>query len=932
MTMSILRVCGVASLLAVLGGLPSTAMALATFETNYATLSIGADARIVCLTDKSSRQDYAQHDPQVAFAIATVEGTECPATSAAVHNDRITFSFGESGAQVVIGLRARPYYFYLKVLRATDNIDSLTFCHIPLTLKGTLDEPFAACMLALDLQTNVPEIPGPSRLLRAMCVKRFGLVGAEAALVACPTIRMREVLKDAVGNAPELPHSPVGGPWAVDGPLNRLSYLFNFGGLSEQTVNEWIERAKSLGFKQIQFHGGSSFRFGDCKLDPQTYPNGLASMRAVTDRLHAAGLYVGMQPYAFFIDKRCPWVTPVPDPRLAKDATFTLAADIGPDATEVQVVESTEGMSAITGFFVRNSVTLQIDDELIVYSGVSKQPPYAFTGCTRGAYGTRVSSHTAGAKVHHLKELFGLFVPDPDTTLLGEVADRIAELFNEGGFDCIYLDALDGEDVLGGAANSWHYGSKFVFELWKRLKRPAVMEYSTFHHHLWYLRSRMGAWDHPTRSYKAFIDMHVRENQANDRMFLPSNLGWWAFMSWGGIQTEPTFPDDIEYLCCKAIGTDSGLSMTTYDPASPAHRRLAAIMRRYEDVRNGNLVPEHVKALLREPQREFTLVEGSEAQPVFRPVRYTRHKVENPETSTWTVKNDFEAQPIALRIEVLASCGPYDEEESVLVADLADADAFPERSAAESIVLNVEPSTEQVKTGGQSAKLTATNNRPSRHGSWAKIGRTFEPNLDLSKNQALGVWVHGDGQQEVLNFQRTSPHFISHGIEDHYVVVDFVGWRYFELVEPEGERHADYVWPYGGAYAIYRELVNLGRIASFSVWVNNLPANSTVTCYLSPVRGLAVFPTRIKNPAVTINGQTIIFPVEMETGSYVEFHSMDDCKLYGPRGELLVEVEPTGEVPAVVRGDNEVSFRCEGPPGIRPRARVTIVTHGDPIQ
>ncbi|MBM3500392.1 MAG: hypothetical protein FJX74_17175 [Armatimonadetes bacterium] len=901
------------------------------FENRHARLAIGADAKGVHLVDKASGRDYAQHSPESPFALATVAGQEHAATSAVASRDRVTFAFGESGAEVTLGVLPRAQHFYLKVLAASDSIEALTFCHVPLTLQGTLDEPFAACLLALDLQTNVSEIPGPNRLLRATCVRQFGLVGAEAALVACPTGRMREVLQEAVDAAPDLPHSPVGGPRALDGPLNRTSYLFNFGGLSEATVDEWIARARAIGFNQIQFHGGGSFRFGDCALDPNTYPNGLASMRAVTDRLHAAGICVGMQPYAFFIDKRCPWVTPVPDPRLAKDATFTLAADLSAEATEVPVVESTEKMSTITGFFERNSVTLMVDQELVTYSGVSKEAPYSFTGCTRGAYGTKVSAHAAGTKAHHLKECFGLFVPDPETTLLTEVAAKIAELYNEGGFDCIYLDALDGEDVLGGWQNSWHYGSKFVFEIWKRLKRPAVMEYSTFHHHLWYLRSRMGAWDHPTRSHKAFIDRHVAVNAANDRMFLPSNLGWWAFLSWQGIQVDPTYSDDIEYLCVKAIAMDSGLSMTTFDPAAPAHQRLAEITRRYEAVRHAGTVSSAVKDVLREPGRDFALVEGSDAAPRFRPMRYHKHKAESPESSAWRVTNDFAPQAVALRIEALASCSAYDGEGSLPVVDLAQPETLPDRAAANGITLDLQPSTEEVRVGDRSACLIATSTLAARPGSWARVTRHFEPNLDLSRNQALGVWVHGDGQGAVLNFQFWSPQHISGAIEDHYVTVDFTGWRYCQLVEPEGERHRDYVWPYGGEYAIYRELASFSRIAAVSVWVNNLPPGAAATCYLSPVRGVSVFPAKLTNPTLTIGGKTIAFPCEMETGSYLEFRAMNDCKLYAPNGALLAEVQPTGDAPAVAAGENDVSFACGGPEGITPRARVTTITGGEPI-
>ena len=212
-------------------------------------------------------------------------------------------------------------------------------------------------------------------------------------MVACPMDKFRPIMQQVVTDATDMPNSTLGGPWALDSEIARGSYLFNFDGITEASVDQWIEVTKLLGVNQIDFHGGSSFRFGDCRPNPGLYPNGRASLKAVIDRLHAAGIKAGLHPYAFFMDKTCDWVTPVPDPRLGKDATFTLSQDISAESTDVPVVESTENMSTITGFFTRNSVTLMVDQELIIYSDISKTSPYAFTKCTRGAHGTKISAH-----------------------------------------------------------------------------------------------------------------------------------------------------------------------------------------------------------------------------------------------------------------------------------------------------------------------------------------------------------------------------------------------------------------------------------------------------------------------------------------------------------------------------------------------------------
>jgi len=909
-----------------------------SIENEYVRYVIGSDGTNLHFIDKRTDTDYCVQEPKSSFARVKQSGKEFNASEATITEGQITVCFGESGVSAVIEVTEREHYFVLEVLSVTgEQVEELVFIDLPLTLQGTPEESFSGCALALDLQTNVPELPRANSRLRAMCYPRFGFAGAKVAIIGCPQDELRQVMQEVVSNAEELPHSSIGGPWALDAEISKGSYLFNLGDLSEDKVDDWIQLVQSLGVNQIDFHGGSSFRFGDCRPNPETYPRGLASLRAVTDKLHEAGIMSGLHTYAFFIDKSCPWVTPVPDPRLAKDATFTLAEHLTTDSNQVPVVESTQDMSAITGFFVRNSVTLQIDDELITYKDISKEPPYAFTNCQRGAYGTKPAPHGKEAKVHHLKECFGLFVPDGDSTLLSEVAAKTAEAFNEGGFDMMYMDALDGEDILGGSENGWHYGSKYVFEIWKNLQRPAAMEMSTFHHHLWYVRSRLGAWDHPTRSHKRFIDIHCTANEDCRRMFLPGQLGWWAFKTWSNQQGEPTYADDIEYLCGKCLGTDTGLAIMGINPDNvsdiPALPRLADIMKRYENLRHANYFPESVKAKLRVPGDEFKLIHTSDEEWKLRPIQYSKHKVEgiNGWSNIWKVHNKFGKQPLQLRIEALISAGHYNSPENVTLADFSDAGDFSNQDAESLISANLQPSSTQVKIGPVSGFYTASNTSGKQQGTWTKTGKTFSPPLDLSQQQGMGVWIHGDGQREVLNFQVRSPEHLVSGIGEHYVIVDFTGWRYFELIEPEGERYAEYSWPYGSIYSIYRESINYSQVESLSLWYNNLPPNKTVTCYLSPIRALPLVNAKLRNPSVTVGDKTIIFPIEIESGCYLEFYSLSDCKLYGPKGELISEVTPQGDIPIIEAGENQVKFNCEVPDDVSARVYVTVINQDESL-
>jgi hypothetical protein len=97
------------------------------------------------------------------------------------------------------------------------------------------------------------------------------------------------------------------------------------------------------------------------------------------------------------------------------------------------------------------------------------------------------------------------------------------------------------------------------------------------------------------------------------------------------------------------------------------------------------------------------------------------------------------------------------------------------------------------------------------------------------------------------------------------------------------------------------------------------------------VRALNLVPTRLINPAIRIGDHEGVFPVEMESGSYLECNSPDDCKVFGPDGGFLQDVKIAGEIPALAAGDNRLHFGCESALGVNPRVRITTSTFGAPF-
>jgi len=923
---------------------PGEPMTAVSYENESLRLALGTDGTTTEFAATRTGNNYAR--PGVPFCRVKTADAEIPAISVTPDGDAFTVGFGESGFEARMRITAHPSYLVLEVLSFDGPAAEIFhFLDILLTLEGKPGEPFAACAMALNLRTNVRAIPQPSGRLAAECYPRFGIGGAEVAILGCPTDEMRDIMKQVVEDAPDIPKNALGGPFALDSDGPRRSYLMDTrASVTEKTVDDWIRLAEAFGIRQLDFHAGVCLRFGDYEPNPGLYPNGLESVRAVTDRLKEAGILSGLHTYAFFVAKDTPWVTPVPSPDLVASGSFTLAAPLTAEATTVPVLESTADMTTDTSFFTQNSITLRIGDELINFGGVSKEPPYAFTDCVRGAHGTVVSEHPEGAEILHLKQMFNLFVPKPDSQLFYDVIDRTAYVYNAGGFNMMYLDALDGAYVLDRPEDAWYWGSKFVFELLKRVERPPIMEMSTFSHHLWYARSRIGAWDFAKRGFRDFIDLHVLANRKLERAFLPSHLGWWGVWPWSGQDIERMFPEYIDYVCCKSLAEDSSISwIHGISPEAYEHseylQRIAPVIRRYEELRMEGAVPPEILARIGEPGADFTLEDMSEGRYAFRPMHYDRHLVDrSPGSDTWTVENPFVEQPAQVRIEVMLAPVAYDDPESAPFVEFDNPAAWKAPEKRENVAGAI-----SIENGD--AAFSATSEGARRVGAWTSSEIAFDTPRNLV-SKGLGVWIEGDGKGEILNLQPRSPVPGEGAFIDQYVKVDFTGRRYFEFVEPEAERIADYDWPYcprrddwenpsfhpaSAAYRCFFFPLERNNVRSFRLWYNNLPEGEPVSCRVGPIRSLPLNDLEIVDPSVTVSGKKIGFPGTLKSGEYLELGANGECRVYDANSEPVRTFTPRDEIPVLNAGTNTVSFKNNGPGTSPVRARVTIISAGEPI-
>lgn len=899
---------------------------------------IAADGRNIEFTDRVAGRNYLR--PRETSSCASVRrgGKEYSVTEVSMSGGRLFLRFGGSDIEAHLKVESRPECVVLTVEAVKGDVESLTFLNVPLALEGRPTDPFGACVLSLNMLTRVDALPALQRELRASAEKKFGLIGAKAAIVAAPMDQMLFTLQETLAASSQLPLCRVAGPWAHAIPFNHGSYLFNFGLITETNIDDWIEMTRRVGFDQIDNHGGGAFfRFGDFELNRAKWPDGWDGFGRIVARLHKAGIGSIFHTYAFFIDKRSRYVAPVPDKRLDAFRTFTLAEPVSADATEIAVDESTADMSTVTGFFVHNSVVLHLDDELVVFEGVTKQSPWRFTGVKRGAHGTRASTHARGTRARHLKECFGLFVPNPESSLFEEIAANHADIVNRCGFDGIYLDAIDGSSILRGPDECWFWAGKFVVEIQKRLKKPVGMEMSAMWHHFWQYRTRWQAWDYPQRGHKRFIDIHA--NEVNGGLLLPLHLGWWSFQSFDPPQIEPSYPDVIEHLGARLIGWDAGISLTAAVDRgalqkTPLFARAVDTLRTCEELRRTDAFDATTKARLRDPHRQFALYKTAEGKARFQEIDPHAQTISmsQPWSCEWTLTNTFAAQPPRIRIEALASVATSQSNNAVLLADLAMAPSEQWKTAsANGVSCAVRSPTD---SGKALAWIIATNTgRVPRNAAWTRLEKRFDPPLDAGEAKGLGIEIETDAPGALLAIRLESPQHLAFGaVADRYIDLDFTGRRAFTLVETESSRWSDLVWNDGKhAYNVYRETINFGAVESVSVWLHNLPPNHQTRVGVGRIYALPMRAALVRNPKLTANGHTIMFPVDLQSGCWIEGNDAENCMAYGPNGEPLGKVTPRGDWPRLQPGANPIAFGCEDTGKITPRARVTIFSVGQSL-
>lgn len=389
----------------------------------------------------------------------------------------------------------------------------------------------------------------------------------------------------------------------------RAEYPMSYYELRDVTVDNIdrnIELARQAGLKtMVVYYVDFAKACGHYEWRPE-YPRGMADLQEITRKITEAGMIPGIHIHYSKIAVTDPYINDgTPDRRGNVVARFTLSEPIDDAATVITVEECPEGVRMEKGRRL-----LQLDDELIMFTDVTKTAPYTFTGCQRGYYNSKASAHAAASEARHLDvDDWPLFIRvDQNSGIQREIAERLGKIYADCGFKFVYFDGA--EDI---PMPYWYNVSRSQLEVYNAMT-PAPMwaEGAQKSHYGWHILSRGNAFDifPPERIRPAMKRYTLRCARQVACDFTSVNFGWVNYLA-PSDKTIGMQPDMYDYICSKALAWDSPISLVANMPDLEIHPRtpdnLLAI-NLWETAKLDRTIPDSVKLAMRDPDTEWTII------------------------------------------------------------------------------------------------------------------------------------------------------------------------------------------------------------------------------------------------------------------------------------------------------------------------------------
>ena len=473
-------------------------------------------------------------------------------------------------------------------------------------------------------------------------------IGSAIALFGCPEDQVLSRV-GVIELAEGLPHPMINGVWLKQSPETGRAYLIS--DFDEKNIDAMLDYTQKAGLMSL-YHEGPFKSWGHFILDSASFPNGVAGMKMCVEKAAAKGLRIGVHTLSTFINTNDPYVTPVPDKRLALTGSSLLTESIISTTVEIPVQSDTyfKNIKPSTLHAVR------IGEEIIRFKEVSASQPYKLLECQRGAYGTTASGHTKG-------ELVGMLMDYPYNTLFPnfdlqqEIAGNLGRFFSETGVSHMDFDGHEGCMSSGEG----DYGMQaFAEKVIKETNHTLVNGTSRSSHYYWHI-CHYWNWGEPW--YGGFResqgDYRLENQPFLERNYMPNMLGWFLLSS-------TTTVEDIEWMMARAAGYNAGFALVARYKSlqkNPDTNQLLALIKLWQTAYKTKIFSANQLERLKNPENDFHLEKDNQGWKLypFHKFRFEHAKQllqpGQPTFSEWNIVNTDADQPLNFTLTFMGKSG-----------------------------------------------------------------------------------------------------------------------------------------------------------------------------------------------------------------------------------------------------------------------------------
>ncbi len=748
-----------------------------------------------------------------------------------------------------------------------------------------------ACGISLSYPANPCFFPDcKSKETKAEVLCGMDNTKAKYALIVAPINKIKGIIKSACVTIDKENgfYTRLGGAWGQDAEINTQNCI-----IEENSEMDYLRRNmdfyKKLNVNQIDFHKAfGNFCQGDFTY--VHYKNGEDFKNNVVKLLEENDMIAGLHTYSHYIDYNSEVIMSVPkwQNQISVLGTYTLSEDIDENSMFLPTNESTADISDDFTFFSRNTEYILIGDEIIEFTNA----PDGFRVRRRACCGTIAAKHRKGEQISHLDGYYQGFCPKLGSELFFHIARETAKAYNEGGYSCIYLDALDGiSKHTDDKSEAFYYMAAFVCEILKYCEKEPLLEYSMFTPILWNARGRIGAYDTCYQGYKTWILEHAENNQMHIDRYSSPTMGWYDFYPVDeeskNVTKKYEHTDDVDMIGAIVLANNfsmvyNDLKYETYQN-TPALRRNLEIFSKYDSLRKSKYFSDEILEQVIKGSYEYKLIESRDNNYKFIERKYQSKKYFDfldSKRACEKFTNPFKTQIPFARIEGMMSSSGKD---SLLLVKKKD-----------------------FKNLGKSP-----------------IEIVFDKPININDKRGFTLTVKGNGKKGgvIAITLKCASH---RGVLRYYIDTDFVGSRSFLLVETDNGDRLDLPFDNIKLNPDRPSLYSIGRDPFHYNTLNQITIETDGNVEgveLSDLKACPHFEETISNPTITIGETKITFDCNLMSGEYIEYDGKN-AKLYDYLGnETMVPFDGSIKIP---KGDFTAQISAQTNKKIALNAKVTF--------